>query len=247
MEMEGRVALVTGSSRGIGRAIALDLATAGCNVAVNYASHAAAAEDVVARVRELGRKCHAYQADVSMQNETDSMVNSIENDLGSVEILVNNAGITRDRSFAKLAKDDWDKVLRVNLDGPYNLIKRCLGKMVEARWGRIINIASVVGQMGNFGQANYAVTKGGLIALTKTLARELATKGITVNAVAPGYIETDMTAVVPEAGLQHVRELTPMGRLGTAEEVAYAVTFLAHPRASFITGAVINVNGGMYM
>ncbi len=247
MELQGRVALVSGSSRGIGRAIALELGRAGCDVVINYVSNVAAAMEVVEHIRGFGRRCEAYQADVARADQAGAMMDSAEQALGPIQILVNNAGITRDRSFMKLGREEWDEVLRVNLDGPFNLIKRCLPKMVQSRWGRIVNIASVVGQMGNFGQSNYAVTKGGVISLTKTLAREVASKGVTVNAVAPGYIETDMTAVVPEDGLEEVRRLTPIGRLGTAEEVAFAVLFLADPRASYITGSVINVNGGMYM
>jgi len=247
MTLQGKVALVSGSSRGIGRAIALELARAGCDVAVNYVSNRQAAEEVVERIREAGRKSHSYLADVSKLGECDAMVDSVEKDLGTVQILVNNAGITRDRSFSKMTPEEWHEVIRVNLDGPYNLTKRLLPGMLEARWGRIINVASIVGQVGNFGQANYAATKGGLIALTKTLAREVALKGVTVNAVAPGFIETDMTSKVPEAGLDAVRNMTPVGRLGTAEEVAFAVCFLADPRAAYITGEILNVNGGMFM
>jgi NAD(P)-dependent dehydrogenase (short-subunit alcohol dehydrogenase family) len=175
------------------------------------------------------------------------MVQSALNEFGRVDILVNNAGISRDKSFLKMTRSIWDEVLGVNLTGPFNMTQAVLPGMVEAGWGRIINIASIVGQMGNFGQANYAVTKGGLIAFTKTLAREVARKGITVNAVAPGFIETDMTKDVPEAGLEAVKTMTPMARLGQPEEVAAAVLFLATPQASYITGQVLAVNGGMYM
>jgi len=247
MELKGKVSLVTGSSRGIGRAIALALAEAGSDVVVNYVSNEDAAEQVVDKIRSMGRRATALRADVSKHEETDAMVDKAEEAFGTIQVLVNNAGITRDRSFMKLSREQWRDVLLVNLDGPFNLTSRLLPNMVESKWGRMINISSIVAQMGNFGQSNYAVAKGGLIAFTKTLAREVAKRGVTVNAVAPGFIDTDMTAVVPEEGLDLVRKLTPIGRLGTPEEVAIAVRFLADPRASFITGQVINVNGGMYM
>lgn len=247
MELLGKVSLVSGSSRGIGRAIAVMLAEAGSDLVINFATNSAAAAEVVARITKLGRKAIAIQADVSNRGQVDSMVSEAQDKLGPIHVLVNNAGITRDRSFLKLSPENWREVLITHLDGAFNLTGRLLPSMIEAKWGRIINITSIVGQIGNFGQSNYAVAKGGLMAFTKTLAREVATKGITVNAVSPGFIETDMTASVPASVLDTVKQLTPVGRLGTPEEVAVAVRFLADPRAAFITGTSINVNGGMYM
>ncbi len=245
--LRGKVALVSGSSRGIGRAIALTLAEAGCDVIVNYFSNQAAADEVVGKIRAAGRRAGAFRADVSQRAETEAMVEAAQKEFGTIQILVNNAGITRDKSFMKLSPEQWREVLLVNLDGAFNLASRLLPGMVESKWGRVINITSIVGQIGNFGQASYAVAKGGLMAFTKTLAREVARKGVTVNAVSPGFIETDMTAAVPEDRLELVKEITPMGRLGRPEEVAIAVRFLADPRSSYITGQIINVNGGMYM
>lgn len=247
MELKGKVSLISGSSRGIGRATAFALAEAGSDIVVNYLNNRAAADEVVEKLRSMGVRARAYQADVSIAQQCDAMLTAARADLGPIQILVNNAGITRDRSFLKMTREQWKEVLLVNLDGAFNLTHALLPDMIAGGWGRIINISSIVAQMGNFGQSNYGVAKGGLLAFTRTLAREVATKGVTVNALAPGFIETDMTAVVPDKVLQVVRELTPMGRLGTAEEVAVAVRFLAEPRASFITGQVINVNGGMYM
>jgi 3-oxoacyl-[acyl-carrier protein] reductase len=245
--LAGKVALVTGGSRGIGRATALALAEVGANVAVNYHHCKEAAEEVCGKVREYGVKCNTYQADVSHSDECDAMVDSVASDFGRVDVLVNNAGITRDKSFLKMSRQMWDEVLGVNLTGTFNITHAFLNGMLETGWGRVINIASIVGQMGNFGQANYAVTKGGMIAFTMSLAREVARKGVTVNAVAPGFIETDMTKGMPEMALNNVQAVTPIGRLGKPEEVAAAVVFLATPAASYITGQVISVNGGLYM
>jgi 3-oxoacyl-(acyl-carrier-protein) reductase len=245
--LAGKRALVTGGSRGIGKAVALLLAEAGATVAVNYQHSAEAAEEVCHTSRDFGAEARAYQADISREDEAAAMMDAVNKDFGGVDILVNNAGITRDKSFLKMTRDMWDEVLDVNLNGVFNVTRIILPTMVEAGWGRVINMASIVGQTGNFGQANYAVTKGGLIAFTMTLAREVARKGVTVNAVAPGFIETDMTKDLSEAALSAVTAMTPVGRLGKPEEVAAAVLFLASPQASYITGQVIPVNGGMYM
>lgn len=247
MELQGKISLISGSSRGIGRAIAFALAEAGSDVVINYHSNSAAAGEVVTAIEKLGRRAIALQADVTNRDQVIGMIEKAQETFGIIQILVNNAGITRDRSFLKLSPEQWHEVIMTNLDGAFNLTGRLLPNMIESKWGRVINITSIVGQIGNFGQSNYAVAKGGLMAFTKTLAREVALKGVTVNAVSPGYIETDMTAVVPPQVLEQVKMLTPMGRLGKPEEVAAAVAFLANPRASFITGTIINVNGGMYM
>lgn len=245
--LQGKTALVTGGSRGIGRATVLALAEAGANVAVNYQRSQEAASQVADAAGELGVRVGVFQGDVSHEEECGPMIESILEEFGRVDILVNNAGITRDKSFLKMSREMWEEVLGVNLTGPFNVTHALLSGMIERGWGRIVNVASIVGQTGNFGQANYAVTKGGLIAFTKTLAREVARKGVTVNSVAPGFIETDMTKDIPDAALESVKTMTPLGRLGLPEEVAAAVVFLCTPQASYITGQVIAVNGGMYM
>jgi len=245
--LAGKRALVTGGSRGIGKATALAFAEAGAAVAINYQRSADAADEVCRAADKFGVQVSAYQADVAQEHEANAMIDSVVRDFGAIDILVNNAGITRDKSFLKMTKIMWDEVLGVNLTGVFHVTRLLLPAMVEAGWGRIINMTSIVGQTGNFGQANYAVSKGGLIAFTMTLARETARKGVTVNAVAPGFIQTDMTKDMAPAALAAVTAMTPMGRLGDPKEVAAAVLFLASPHSSYITGQVIPVNGGMYM
>jgi NAD(P)-dependent dehydrogenase (short-subunit alcohol dehydrogenase family) len=247
IDLSGKTALVTGGSRGIGRAIALALGESGCTTLINYQNADEAALDVISELKKLKVPCKAYKADISDTAQAMTMLEEIKKDFGTVDILVNNAAINRDRSFLKMTKQMWDEVLGVNLNGPFNITHNLLPGMVEKGWGRIINIASMNGQTGNFGQANYAVTKGGLIALTFTLAREFARKSITVNAVSPGYTATDMTKGMPDAVADQLKTMIPVGRMGTPEEVASAVVFMASPQASYITGQVIGVNGGMYM
>lgn len=246
-ELKGKVALITGGSRGIGRAIALALADAGCDTLINYTSADAAAAEVVDLLKQKGIRAKSYKFDVSDSTQADAMIKAITEEFGGVDILVNNAAINRDRCFVKMTRQMWDEVLGVNLNGPFNVTHAVLPTMLEKGWGRIINIASMNGQTGNFGQANYAVTKGGLIAFTFTLARELARKGITVNAVSPGYTDTDMTKGMPDAVREQLKGLIPMGRLGNPDEIASAVVFAASPKSSYMTGQVLGVNGGMYM
>jgi 3-oxoacyl-[acyl-carrier protein] reductase len=245
-------ALVTGSSRGIGRAIALRLAQAGCNIAVNYVAeagrdNAAEAASVADQVSRLGRECICIEADVTDLAAAQEMVERAIAALGKLDILVNNAGITRDRTLRKLAKQDWDEVIAVNLTGAFHCSHAAIEHMRAREHGRIISISSVVAQTGNIGQTNYAASKAGLIGFTKSLAREVAHRGITVNAVAPGFIATEMTQALTDDILGEVIKAIPMRRLGQPADVASAVLFLASEDASYITGHVLSVNGGLYM
>ncbi|MDZ8081627.1 MAG: 3-oxoacyl-[acyl-carrier-protein] reductase [Nostoc sp. SerVER01] len=244
--LKDKVAIVTGASRGIGRAIAIELASQGAIAVVNYASSSAAAETVVAEITAAGGQAIALQADVSKVEQVDTLINAVMEKFSRVDILVNNAGITRDTLLLRLKPEDWQAVIDLNLTGVF-LCTRAVSKiMLKQRSGRIISITSVAGQMGNPGQANYSAAKAGVIGFTKTVAKELASRGITVNAVAPGFIATDMTSNLnnPEDILKYI----PLGRFGQAEEVAGMVRFLAaDPAAAYITGQVFNVDGGMVM
>ncbi len=243
MDFHGKTAVVTGASRGIGAAVARRFAALGADVAVIYAGRADAAESVCADCREHGVRAAAYQCDVSDFAAAKETVNQIKKDFGSIQILVNNAGITRDGLLATMKEQDFDAVVNTNLKGTFNMIRHCVGIFLRAREGRIVNISSVAGLIGNPGQANYAATKAGIVGLTKTTARELASRGVTCNAVAPGFVETDMTRSLP--GADKIAESIPLGRLCTPEEIAEAVTFLA--AADYITGEVLRVDGGIAM
>lgn len=245
--LKDKVAIVTGASRGIGRAIALSLAKSGADVVVNYAGSERAAVEVAAEIEALGRKALVLQADVSDAAQVDQMVQQTIEKFGKVDILVNNAGITRDNLLMRMKEEEWDQVISTNLKGVYQCMKAVTRPMMKQRGGRIINIASVVASLGNAGQANYVAAKAGVIGLTKSVARELASRGVTVNAVAPGFIETDMTAQLGEDIQAGIHAQIPLHRMGKPEEIAAMVTFLAGDQASYITGQTIHVDGGMYM
>lgn len=278
-KLDGKVAMVTGGSRGIGRAIALRMAKEGANVVINYSSAKEHAEKVSKMIDQIGTAgkldtlhnkindvdsmedakeltelienlgSHSYisQADVSNVEEVNRMQEDVINQFGKVDILINNAGITRDKSFAKMTPGMWRDVLSVNLDGTFYCTKAFIGGMLERKYGRIVNISSVIGRMGSFGQANYTASKAGMIGLTKSLAKEYARKGITVNAIAPGFIETDMVRAVPPEFMKNILAQIPLGRLGQASEVAGAVAYLVSEDGEYITGQVIDVNGGLYI
>jgi len=242
-----KVALVTGGSRGIGRACAERLAKDGFEVYLTYVSRPEEAEKVVAAISDEGGEAKAFRLDASNREAVTAFFVEEIKDKASLEVLVNNAGITKDGLLIRMKDDDWDKVIQVNLTGAFACLREAAKIMVKQRHGRIVNISSVVGQMGNAGQANYVAAKAGLIGLTKSAARELAGRNITVNAITPGFIQTDMTAALPEAIISKMLENIPLGRLGGPEDIASAVSFLAGPGAGYVTGQVLAVNGGMYM
>ena len=244
---EGRVAIVTGGTRGIGRSIALRLAAEGANVAVSYRSNDEAAEETAEAVRAEGVKCEVFQGDVASPEDVQALFKGVSDAFGRLDILVNNAGITRDNIMMRMKQEEFDDVLRTNLGGTYLCTRAALRPMVRARWGRIVNVSSVVGLVGNAGQANYAASKAGIIGFTKSVAREVAQRGITANAVAPGYVETELTGNLPEEVKDQIRNQVPMGRFGEAVEVAEVVAFLAGEGAGYVTGQTIAVDGGMTM
>ena len=244
----GKRAFVTGGSRGIGRATALTLAAAGADVVVSSSPTGAEyAAEVCNEIRALDRRALSYACDLGSRRDVEAMCARINEDFGPIDILVNNAGITRDGLFRKMDRSAWDEVLNTNLSSVFEITQRFIDGMASRGWGRVINVSSIVGRVGNFGQANYAAAKAGLIGLTKTLAREYARKGVTVNAIAPGFVKTRMLEGVPDKALKAVLDATPVGRFGDPMEIAGSVLYLASPSAGFVTGHVLDVNGGMAM
>ena len=244
MNFNGQTALITGAGRGIGKTIAVKLAESGLDIAI--ADMNPVSDDVLREIEEYGTKCLAFQLDVTDFESVDSVVKKIIDETGDIHILVNNAGITQDNLFMRMKPEQWSQVIDVNLNGVFHVTKSVIRKMVKQHSGRIINISSVVGFSGNPGQVNYSSTKSGLIGFTKSLSREVGTRGITVNAVAPGFINTAMTQTLNETQQQAILNQIPLGRMGEAKDIANAVAFLASEEASYITGTVLHVNGGMY-
>jgi 3-oxoacyl-[acyl-carrier protein] reductase len=247
LSLENRVAIVTGGSRGIGRAVALELAARGASVVVNYNSSPDRAEEVVKEIQAEGGQAAPFQADVSIFEAAQNLVKFAVETFGDLHILVNNAGITRDMVIMMMPESDWDAVINTNLKSTFNCSKAAVKHMMRKRYGRIINMASVAGQMGNPGQTNYSASKGGQIAFTKALAREVAPRNITVNALAPGFVDTEILDAMPEGSLEAALKLVPLARTAQPEEIGYAVAFLASDQAAYITGQVLGVDGGMAM
>jgi len=247
LSLKDKVAVVTGASRGIGRAIAIELARRGAAVVVNYNRSAEAAQKVVQTIRDFGGRAEAFRADVADFQQAQALIKFAIKTFGNLHILVNNAGITRDQIIVLMSEEAWDEVIRVNLKSTFNCTKAAVRHMMRKRYGRIINITSVAGQIGNAGQTNYSASKAGQIGFTKALAREVASRNITVNAIAAGYIETDIWAGVPDEVREQILGIIPLGRKGEPEEIAYAVAFLASDQAAYITGQILGVDGGMAM
>ena len=247
MHVDNKVALITGASRGIGRATALELAKAGAKIVINYAGNAAAAQEVLQAIQDMGGQAIAVQANIAVAAEVDELIRKTIEAFGSIDILVNNAGITRDTLLMRMKEADWDAVLDTNLKGVFLCTKAVAKLMMKQRSGKINNMTSVVGLTGNAGQANYAAAKAGVVGFTKSMAKELGSRGITVNAVAPGFIATDMTEVLPDSVKEQMTTTIPLGRPGTPSDVAKAVLFLCSDAAAYITGQTLNVDGGMVM
>ncbi len=244
---DNKIALVTGGSRGIGRAIAIELGRRGYRVAVNYNSRVEAAQEVCAIIKEAGVDAQPFQADVSELAGAEKLFKDVESAMGQVAVLVNNAGITRDNLLMRMKTGEWDDVIAANLNSVFYCTREAIRGMAKARWGRIVSVASVVGLVGNAGQANYSASKAGIIGFSKSVAREYAARGVTVNVVAPGFIETDMTGVLKESIKEALTGQIPMGRMGSAEDVARAVAFFASEENSYLTGQVLAIDGGMTM
>jgi 3-oxoacyl-[acyl-carrier protein] reductase len=247
LPLAGKIALVTGSSQGIGRATAERLAQSGADIVINYRSKASAAAEVKANIEEMGRRCIAIQADVSQEEDVSRLFTEANETLGPITILVNNAGTTRDKLILQMSLADFEYVVDTNLRSAFLCTKAALRSMMKARWGRIVNISSPAGLLGNAGQANYSASKAAIIALTISTAREMASRNITANAVAPGFIPTELTSTLTEQQRQTMLDVTPMGHFGTPEEIAAAINFLCSPEASYITGQILCVDGGMAM
>ena len=247
MKLENKVAIVTGASRGIGAAIAVKLAREGAKVVVNYHKNSEKAEEVVKKIKSSGSEAIAIKADVSDFSQVEKMVKQVVDTYGKIDILVNNAGTLRDRTLKNMTKEEWQEVIDVNLTGVFNCTKLALPYIMKSNAGRIIHISSIVGQIGNFGQSNYAASKAGIIGFTRAVARETAKYNVTVNAVSPGFIKTSIVETIPKEIRENILRMVPLGRAGEPEEVANTVIFLASDDSSYITGQVINVNGGLYM